>query len=393
MDYFKYIKLDPVNYYILYDIEDLKKIKKNISKEELKKLENDLSYINVPFKKESRSVIYKKIPLKDVSKKDYVSLATYYWKNENTNDGLPYILKDGLANPEGDFYDKNNLRYLAFVTYYQAILYYLSDDKKYLNILEDNINYYFLDEVTGMNPNMNHAQLIKGINDGRGIGMIDFTANMSYALYMIKILHDDHKIDEKFYKSLCDWLEKFYHWYKFSPIALEEKYAKNNHGIFYDFGLIILMDFLNKKDEILSVVYQMIELRLKTQINKNVMDLELKRTKSKNYSLMAIKGIYDFSKISSKYNFDLYKLNKWYYNKVDININNVCLYLYDRLVLKNKNWDYEQIIDFDEATLLPLIYEESKYDIQKIEDIKYLDNKHLYVDLQLRLIKSIFWGK
>ena len=70
------------------------------------------------------SVIYKKKPLEGISKNDYVSLATYYWPNPSTNDGLPYISKDGQANPEGDIYDKQNLRKLAFMIYFQCILYY-----------------------------------------------------------------------------------------------------------------------------------------------------------------------------------------------------------------------------------------------------------------------------
>lgn len=387
MDYFDFVKIDPVNYYILYGIEDLKRIKKNISIDSLKKLEEDLSQYNVLYSNEKRSVIYKKHHIEGFDKKDYVSLATYYWKDESKENGLPYIQKDGLANPEGDEYDKNNLRRLAFITYYHAILYYLSDDKKYLDLIIKNMIYYFLDEKTGMNPNMNHAQLVKGLNLGRGVGMIDFTANMSYALYMLKILYDEKLIEDNFFDSLKGWLSKFYNWYKYSDIALEEKYAPNNHGIFYDFGLIVILDILGKKDEIKALTYQMIELRIKSQIQKNKMILELRRTKSKNYSLMAIKGIYDFSKISSKYKLNLYNINRWYYKKVDIKIDAVEEYLYEFLVRKKGKWKYEQIVEFDEATLIPLIFECSSFDKKKLNDIKKLDN--VLVDLHVQLISHL----
>lgn len=389
MDYFDYVKHDPVNYYILYSIEDLRKIKENISKEELERLILDFKQYEIPYKDEKRSVIYKKYPLKGVDLKDYISLGTYYWKDETKKDGLPYILKDGLANPEGDYYDKQNLRRLAFMTYYQCILYYLSEDKKYLNLIIDNLNYYFLDEKTGMNPNMNHAQMVKGVNDGRGIGMIDFTANMSYALYMIKLLYEENMLEEEFYNSLKKWLNDFYSWYIYSPIALEEKYANNNHGIFYDFGLIVILDVLDKKEEIRPLVSQMIELRLIFQIKDDKMPFELHRTKSKNYSLMGIKGIYDFSTIASKYGFNLYDL-KWYHRKLNIDLKAIEEYLYQRLVLKAKPWRYKQIIDFDEATLLPLVYERNRVEGKNdFKDIKLIKDKNIEVDLQKRLLLNL----
>jgi len=41
-------------------------------------------------------------------KRDYVSLSRYFWPNPKKSDGLPYIRKDGLTNPEfnGDNFDR-----------------------------------------------------------------------------------------------------------------------------------------------------------------------------------------------------------------------------------------------------------------------------------------------
>ncbi len=33
-------------------------------------------------------------------KHDYISMGTYWWPDPNTDDGLPYVRKDGQANPE-----------------------------------------------------------------------------------------------------------------------------------------------------------------------------------------------------------------------------------------------------------------------------------------------------
>ena len=40
-------------------------------------------------------------------KHDYMSLARYYWPDPSKVDGLPYISRDGLSNPELNQYDRN----------------------------------------------------------------------------------------------------------------------------------------------------------------------------------------------------------------------------------------------------------------------------------------------
>ena len=386
MNVFDFVLLDPVNYYILYSLKDIKEIKKHMSKDELDKFILDFAPYNLSYRKEKRSVVEKKSFIEGILHNDYVSLATYYWPNPKTKDGLPYISLDGKANPEGNNYDKQNLRKLAFISYYQVLLYFLSEDHHYLDLLEDNWTYYFLDKNTGMNPNMNHAQLIKGVNLGRGIGMIDFTANISYALKMMKLLKDENLLSHEFSLKLDAWLEKFVAWYCYSPLALEERYANNNHGTFYDFGLIVLLDYLDKKEEIYPLVCQMIELRMKTQIKDDIMPLERKRTKAKSYSLMGIKGIYDFSYISSQYGYDLYQVDTFYHEAINKDIKKVCLRLYQELVTKEKEFLHPQITPFDESTLLPLIYEISKWDQDVLKQIKHLEMKN---EFQYHLLENL----
>lgn len=359
MNYFKEaICYDPVNYYLMLEKEDLLELKRKMSVEDIQVLEEKLKNIHISYRAEKRSVIYKKEALDGVEKKDYVSLATYYWPNPNTLSHLPYIARDGEANPEGLNYDKDKLRELAFISYYQGLLYYLTDDKRYYDKLKENITYFFLDEETGMNPNLDHAQLIRGVNLGRGIGIIDFTANFTYTLRLLKVLHELGKIEEDFYHSFGSWLEKFAHWMCYSKNGLEEKYAKNNHGIFYDLGLVAIFDYLNQPLQIAPIVSQMIEYRLEYQIKLDgSMPLENQRTKSKNYSLMALKGIYDFNTIVKKYGYDLYAVNTWYCRRVKFDIRKAIDFIMSRLVFKEKEWNFTQIIPFDEATLLPLLYE------------------------------------
>ncbi len=386
-DYFdEIVKYDPVNHYYLISKDELKSIKNNISKNEIKKLEAQLSLINASYESEKRSVIYKTKPIEGFDIKDYVSLATYFWPNPDTIDQLPYICLDGQANPEGDLYDKNNLRRLAYNVYYQSILYYITEDKSYYESMKSNIKYYFLDTLTGMNPNLNHGQMLKGVDLGRGIGIIDFTANFSYALWMIRQIYDLGLIEEDFKLEFDSWLKELLIWLNTSKLGKEESEKKNNHGTFYDFGRAMIAYFVNDKQHVLDMTGGLVK-RMNEQIaSDGSMPLELSRTKSISYSLMAFKGITDFSKIVE----ELTGKNLWnkatFVSGENADLNIAADYLFSRLVTKEKTWDYAQIVTFDEATLTPLIasctkYIGSEYALFNSLDNTKIINKPLYTIL------------
>ena len=47
-------------------------------------------------------------------KHDYFSLSPYHWPNEKTEDGTPYVFRDGQKNPQGDSEDFDRVRYGVF---------------------------------------------------------------------------------------------------------------------------------------------------------------------------------------------------------------------------------------------------------------------------------------
>ncbi len=387
MDYFKeIIKTDPVNHYFLLNKERLLKLKENISKEEIIELEVKLNYLNF---KPYYTVMSKENSF-GLNRHNYISLATYYWPNPDTPSGLPYILKDGYSNPEGELYDKDKLRETAFISYYQLLLYYLTDDKKYYYSVKRRLNVFFLYKDTYMFPNMNHGQLIKGKNLGRGIGIIDFSANMSYAIYLLKTLYNLNYIEEDFYYSMKKWLKKFLNWLKNSKIGLEEKATLNNHGTMYDFLLFILHDIFKEEADIKDLVYSFIEYRLKLQMSSDgSLPLELKRTKSKSYSLMGLKGMLDIATIVKDYGFDLYDLS-WLEQNLNISLEKGISFILDNLIKEDK-WPYSQVTYFDEVTMLPTAYEAInlgllKKDYKKLKELNVIDD--LLLILFVNLLKK-----
>ncbi|MFX6246308.1 alginate lyase family protein, partial [Acinetobacter baumannii] len=87
---------------------------------------------------------------------------------------LPYIRKDGQKNPEIDLVsDDRNFNDIINAATSLSWAYYFTDDEKYAAKAIGLLRFWFLDTATRMLPNLNHAQMIKGIDTGRGTGIID----------------------------------------------------------------------------------------------------------------------------------------------------------------------------------------------------------------------------
>ncbi|WP_025724504.1 alginate lyase family protein [Acholeplasma granularum] len=330
--YFDIVKYDPVNNYILYDIYQLQKLKKNINKDYLRQYIDDMEYLfNEPFE-----TVTSKNKSLSKDKKDYVSLATYYWPNPNTSDGLPYVQRDGHANPDGKNYDKDKLRRLAFLVYHASLLRYLTGDVKYQKLLEKHLYHFFINEKTGMNPNMNYGQFIPGNKIGRKEGIIDYSANFTYALRMIMNLESLRMINKDLVYELRNWHKSLLDWLLNSEIGVGEKKALNNHGTFYDLACVVIAKFVNN-DDITKEFTDSFFARLDYQIEADgSMPLELKRTKSLSYTLMNIKGLLELEK----------ELGVSHTEKLNLGIRWVVNNLF------NQKWPYEQITPVDPGVLI-----------------------------------------
>ncbi len=351
-----------VNNYFLLSKCELEKLKANVTKEDIEYLKDIFSDSICDYESDKRSVIYTKRDYKSVDQNDYVSLSPYWWPDPQKEDGLPYIRRDGEENPEASLYDKSDFRKLGFDIYHLSLLYYLTEDRQYYNIMKKNIYYYLLDSKTGMNPNMDHAQTVKGQDNGRCYGIIEYSANVSFAFYLLNQIYLMGYVEEEFKNDLNVWVRKFYEWMTQSSNGKKERDGNNNHAIYWDLGTIILCDFL-QDDTLIKEMYDRVVLfRVKAQISEEgSMPFELARTRSKFYSTMALKGLLNFSNISSRYGYDLFEDSE-----CKTILTTAVDYIYDRLIFETKPWVYRQINKFDIVYFLALMNEASK----KI-DVKY----------------------
>ena len=114
------------------------------------------------------SVTMKELKSPSGNKHDYVSLARYFHPNPETPDHLPYIEKDGVTNPEIYKWDRGRLGQTANRVATLALAWHFSGDQRYAEKAAQLLRAWFIDKNTRMNPNLEYAQMIPGVNGGKG---------------------------------------------------------------------------------------------------------------------------------------------------------------------------------------------------------------------------------
>jgi len=141
---------------------------------------------------------------------DYLGLALYFWPDPNKSDGLPWIRKDGQVNPltRRNNVDEPTKDKMFDSTKHLAMAYYFSGDKKYANGAVEILQTFFINPDTKMNPNLNFAQGVPGVNTGRCFGIIEFAGNIGL-ITSIGMLRAGNGIDDKTYNGMAVWLSEF----------------------------------------------------------------------------------------------------------------------------------------------------------------------------------------
>jgi len=241
---------------------------------------------------EDPSVTDKNILPPSQDPRDYMSLAPYWWPNPDTPDGLPYIRRDGERNPEYDNYlEVKNASLVTRSSQILGLLYYFTGEDKYAQKCASIIRTWFLDPVKGMNPNLNYAQAIKGINVGRDAGIISANEMLKSfaAAYFIK---DSKYWTSQDQKELSDWARAFWYWLGHSKNGIKECSAKNNHGLWYEVCRLYTMSQFATADEILESLKTNLLPRIEVQMEPDgKLPAELVRTNALGYTTYALNAL------------------------------------------------------------------------------------------------------
>ena len=288
------------------------------------------------------------------NKHDYMSQAPYFWYDSTKLNGLPYMRKDGVRNPEiYKITDRTYLGNLENATRILSLMWYITADEKYAGKSAKLLRTWFLNESTKMNPHLEYGQAIPGVNTGRGIGLIETVALMGIA-DAASLLQGSKAWTEADHSSLQKWYSQFLNWMLTSKNGKDEHAAKNNHGTWY-YAQVIDFSLFTGYDDKAKQLAEESKNRLDSQLTKEgKQPLELERTNALGYSTMNLRGWFTVATLAEKTG-----VNLWTYKtsqSADL------LTAFDWLLpyaLGEKKWEYQQISKYNKSEIYPLLLQAS----------------------------------
>jgi len=238
---------------------------------------------------------------------DYISQAPYWWADPAKADGKPYIRKDGKRNPEIYLlHDRSQLGEMSSTVKKLALAYYYSKDQKYALRAQILLKTWFIDPATRMNPNLNFGQYVPGLNDGRGIGIIETVGliNIPDAVTLLA----GSKIDPAVIAGVKKWFVNYTDWLLNSENGKSEQSQTNNHGTNYDLQVADFAMFTGNNNLAKQVINTITIPRIDVQFTpEGAQPLELARTKSWDYTNMNLDAWCKLAVLSERLGIDLWQ--------------------------------------------------------------------------------------
>jgi len=297
------------------------------------------------------SVVMKEPTPPSGNKHDYMSQAPYFWPDPNKAGGLPYIRRDGERNPEiNRITDHRSLDQMVAAVETLALAYYFQSNEEYATKAVQLLRAFFLDPDTRMNPHLQFAQAIPGVNTGRGIGLIE-TRGLTRVVDAVGLLAGSKALKEADRRGLEDWFGKFLKWMLESKNGRDEAAAKNNHGTYYDLQVTSFALFLGEKEFAKDILRTARTNRIAAQIEPDGRQpLELARTKAWSYSVGNLDGLMLLARLGENVGVDL-----WNYQTGDgRSIRRALDYLVP-VALGEQKWTYQQLGEWPPQMLFPLL--------------------------------------
>jgi len=237
---------------------------------------------------------------------DYLSQAPYWWPDPDIDSGLPWVRRDGEANPDREQHDRQAVAAMFSAVNTLSAAFFFSDHEDFAARASLLLRVWFLDPQTRMNPHLQYAQGIPGRCEGCGIGIID-TVQIGFLVDSVGLLGASASWTDEDQQNLVDWMSQFLDWLIESDYGRDESVQSDNHGTWYDVQVLSLALFTDN-DGAARQVAQRAEQRLDDQVDADgAQPLELARTRSLGYSVMNLTGLFDLADLSAHCGIDLWR--------------------------------------------------------------------------------------
>lgn len=297
------------------------------------------------------SVVTKSATPPSGDRHDYMSQAPYFWPDPKRPGGLPYVRRDGERNPEiNKITDHREMDGMVEAVSALALAYYLKGDEAHAAKAAQLLRAWFTEPATRMNPNLEFAQYIPGVNTGRGIGLIE-TRGLTRVVDAVGLLAGSKAWTKQDQRGVEDWFDRFLTWMLESRNGREEAASKNNHGTIYDVQVVSYALFLGKTALAKRVLEAARGKRIAVQVEPDGRQpLELERTRAWGYSVMNLEGLLTLAELGERVGVDL-----WRYQTADgRGLRRALEYLYPFAVGASK-WPHRQLGEWQPEMLFPLM--------------------------------------
>jgi len=341
------VGVDPSPRVFLLDAKSLAAVKRQRPAAALARLRADA---DAALKQKPVSVMDKSITPPSGDRHDYMSVGPYWWPDPTKDDGLPYIRKDGEVNPERHNYDNVGMKKMQSAVSTLALAWHLTGHEPYAKHATALLRTWFLDPATRMNPRLEYGQAIPGRCTGRGIGIID-TLGLSHVVDAVGLLAGSKAWTDADQRGMADWFARYLDWLLTSNYGVAESRTHNNHGTWYDVQVASFALFVGKDDVARDVLQKAAARRIAAHIEPDGRQpRELARTKSWDYSVMNLRGLFCLATLAEHVDVDL-----WNYVSPDGRSLRKALDYLASYAAGERKWPHKQIRTFHPQSLAPLL--------------------------------------
>ncbi len=229
---------------------------------------------------------------------DFVSMGPYWWPNPDTPDGLPWVNRDGLINPDArTSIDVRNM-FLRIRTLALAAFYF--EDKKYSDYANRQLYDWYISPETRMNPNAKYGQSVPGVAEGRGAGLIEFSS--SFEMFNgIGILDSMGLMDGEILNGVKAWYVDFANWILTHELGIRIDNSVDNHASWHSANLLSIAVFTERPALMKKIMATAYARRVKSYILPDgSQPAELRRTKPLGYSFFNLMAMFVVANIAER---------------------------------------------------------------------------------------------
>lgn len=238
---------------------------------------------------------------------DYYSEGDYWWPDPANPSG-PYIRRDGHSNPANFVAHRDALIRLSLAVPALVAAWRLTGDVRFADHAVLHLRAWFIAETTRMNPHLNFAQAITGLNKGRGIGIIDTLqlVEVARAAHILRAASGSFSSEDQ--SAVTQWFRDYLHWLTTSANGVSERDERNNHGSCWLLQCLEFASLTGDQDVIAMARERFKTVILPQQISPDGrQNLELARTKPYSYSLFNLDVLSTIGHVLSQHGENLWQ--------------------------------------------------------------------------------------